>query len=176
MDSGFFAYMQQLELMSFFSGYALIYTVVIFAAGALHKKKDLANRIVSLLPFSYALVGTLYLGFKLHHLYPDYSFENIKLSIQQPLLITWGLLSLLFWIPALAKKKSLSLIHSLVFFFFFIRDLVLQLFSLVNDPKIIDNDIKVYTSSLLLNAGAVLFILIISFLLIYYKKVQSPKS
>jgi len=168
--------MQQLELMAFFSGYALIYTVVIFAAGNLPVKKTLADRTVSLLPFAYALVGTLYLGFKLKNLYPDYSFENIMLSIQQPFLISWGLLSMLFWIPAFAKKKSLSLIHSLVFFFFFMRDLFLPLFSSLHDPKIIENDIKVYTNSLMVNFVALLFILLISLLYIYCKRVQSPKS
>ena len=122
MDS-FFAYMQRLELLAFFSGYPLVYTVVVFIAGGRPPGNKFKRRMGSLLPFAYALVGSLYLGLQLKNLYPDYSIEYITLTMQQPYLMIWGLLSILFWIPTLAKKTVLSLLHSLVFFFLLVIDL-----------------------------------------------------
>jgi len=170
MDNSFFAYLQRLELMAFFSGYSLIYVVTLFIAGNQLLKNNFNSRIVFLLPFAYALVGTLYLGYQLKNLYPDYSIENIKLTIQQPYLIIWGLLSILFWIPAFGKKTVLCLIHSLVFFFFLVRDLFLQLSASSADKNILSNDMKIYTESLLLNLGAFTLIIFLSFLSTHYKK------
>jgi hypothetical protein len=170
MDTSFFKYLQQLELMVFFSGYPLIYAVTLFVAGSQQLKNNFKSRIVSLLPFAYALVGTLYLGFQLKNLYPGYSIENIKRTIQAPYLIIWGLLSILFWIPAAGKKTVLSLIHSLVFFFFLVRDLFLQLSALPVNRDMVRNDMKIYTGSLLLNLGAFAFIVLLSFLFSHYQK------
>ena len=170
MDDNFFAYLQQLELMAFFSGYPLIYAITLFFAGNQEVRDNFKSRIVSLLPFAYALVGTLYLGLQLKNLYPDYSFEHLKLTIQQPWLISWGLLSMLFWIPALNRKPFLSLIHSLIFFFFLIKDLFLQLTASAADNDVVRNDMKIYTISLLLNLGALIFIVLISFVFTSFKK------
>ena len=170
MDNSFFAYLQQLELMAFFSGYPLIYAVTLFFAGNQEVRDNFKSRTVSLLPFAYALVGTLYLGLQLKNLYPDYSFEHLKLTIQQPWLISWGLLSMLFWIPVLNRKPFLSLIHSLVFFFFLIKDLFLQLTASAADNDVVRNDMKIYTVSLLLNLGALILIVLLSFMFTYFKK------
>lgn len=170
MDNSFFAYLQQLELMAFFSGYPLIYAVTLFFAGNQEVRDNFKSRTVSLLPFAYALVGTLYLGLQLKNLYPDYSFEHLKLTIQQPWLISWGLLSMLFWIPVLNRKPFLSLIHSLVFFFFLIKDLFLQLTASAADNDMLRNDMKIYTVSLLLNLGGLILIVLLSFMFTYFKK------
>jgi hypothetical protein len=175
MNNSFFLYLQQLELMAFFSGYPLLYAVIHFIAGKRQStNKSNKNTITSFLPFAYALVGTLYLGLQLKNLYPDYSFENIKLSIQQPFLVIWGLLSILFWIPALSKKSVLSLIHSLVFFFFLIRDLFLQSYASAADKNIVKNDMKIYTDSLLLNLGAIAFIALLFFIVTFLKNRFNP--
>lgn len=170
MDNSFFAYVERLELMAFFSGYPLLYAVILFIAGNQQLKNNLRSRIVSFLPFSYALVGTLYLGLLLKNLYPDYTFENINRTMQQPWLIIWGLLSILFWIPALGKKRVLSIIHSLVFFFFLVRDLFVHSFQTSGDKNVVRNDMKIYTDSLLLNLGAFVIIVLLSFLFTRYKK------
>ena len=169
MDNSFFAYLQQLELMAFFSGYPLLYAIIVFIASQTMMKNSFAKRLVAALPFAYALLGTLYLGYLLKSLYPDYSIKNIKALIQQPYLVTWGLLSILFWIPALAKKKVLSLIHSLVFFFILLKD-ILSRFPGSGENSIIKNDMNVYTTSLLLNIATLAFILLLSFLFSGYKK------
>jgi hypothetical protein len=122
------------------------------------------------LPFAYALVGTLYLAFQLKKLAPDYSIEHINSLIQQPYLIIWALLSIFFWIPALGKKTVISLFHSLVFFSFLVRDLFMQLFDPSRDRNILNNDMKVYVSSLILNLGAFVLIILLYFIFTYYKK------
>jgi hypothetical protein len=169
MDTNFFGYLQQLELMAFFSGYPLLYALAFFIAGDQYVKNRFKNRIVTLLPFAYALTGTLFLGFQLKNFYPDYSFENIKLSMHRPGLLIWALLSMLFWIPALAKKQVLSLLHSLVFFFFLLRDLFMHLFQ-SGDKNVVRNDMKIYTDSLLLNLVSLSIIILFSFLVSRHKK------
>lgn len=154
MGDNFFSYLQQLELMAFFSGYPLLYAIINVFAG--NSNREVLKKLPSILPYAYALVGSLFLGLQLKNLYPDYSFENIKLSVQQPILQIWALLSLLFWIPALAKKPVFSLLHSFVFFFFLLRDLLSHLFESATDKNILRNDMKVYTDSLLLNLGALI--------------------
>ena len=170
MDNSFFAYLQQLELTAFFSGYPLIYFIVLFIAGSKPPHNNFRNKIVSLLPFAYALVGTLYLGLQLKNLYPNYSFENIKLSIQLPWLIGWALLSLLFWVPALGKKTWISLLHSLVFFLILVKDFFMQISRSSGDKDMVKNDMRLYTYSLLINLAAIAFLIMVSFTFTYFKK------
>jgi len=103
-------------------------------------------------------------------LYPDYSIEHIKQTIQKPWLIIWGLLSLLFWIPALSKRKALSLVHGLVFFVLPVIDLFMYLFSTGADNNIVKNDMKVYTSSLILNLASLIVLMLLSSLFAYQRK------
>jgi len=153
--------------MVFFSGYPLLYAVTIFIAADHQLKSNFSTRIVRLLPFAYALVGTLYLGLQLKNLYPEYSAEKIKGGFQQPWLIAWALLSILFWIPALAKKPVLSLLHSLIFFILLLKDLFSQISAPTKD--MVRNDMNVYTVSLLLNLAAIAFMVLQSFLYTRFK-------
>ncbi len=172
MDDSFFAYLQQLELMAFFSAYPLVYAIIQVIAG--NSKKEIIKKISSLLPSAYALVGLLYLGLQLKNLYPDYSFENIRLSMQQPFLKIWALLSQLFWIPVLRKKLALSLIHSLPFFLFLVKDIFLRSSP---DKHIVRNDMKIYTDSLLINLGSLAAIVIVYLLFRYYRsQIKSTSS
>jgi hypothetical protein len=162
MGNSFFAYLQQLELMAFFSGYPLLYAVIVYFSGNKRPGNNFKSRIASVLPFGYALIGTLYLGLQLKKLYFNYSSGNIKQMMHLPWLMIWGLLSVLFWIPTLSKKKELSLIHSLVFFFFLLRDITLQ-FGASTDKNILRNDMRIYTISLMLNLGAFILMILLSF-------------
>ena len=170
MTNSFFVYMHQLELMAFFSGYPLIYAFVHLVFGSRQLKNNSWRNNISLLPFSYALVGTLYLGLQLKNLYPGYSVENIKLAIQQPWLVLWALLSAGFWIPALGKKVVLSLLHSCIFICFLLKDLFVQFSSSFPDGNVVKNDMKIYTCSLILHLGAFGLIVLISFLFTNYKR------
>jgi hypothetical protein len=169
MDDSFFAYLQRLELMAFFSGFPLLYAVIMVMAGNKQSKTSFRNRLVPLLPYAYALTGTLFLGLQLRNLYPDYSIENIKNNFPQPWLMAWGALSVLFWIPAFAKKPFFSLLHSLVFFFFLLKDIIRQFSASTADKNLVRNDMKIYTDSLLLNLGAFGLLVLIIFLFTRYK-------
>lgn len=174
MEDTFFAYLQQLELMAFFSGYPLLYAVILSIAGKKQIKDNLKSKVASLLPFSYALVGTLYLGLQVKNLYPVYSIENIKLSMEQPYLKIWALLTVLFWVPILAKKPVLSLLHSLVFFFLLLKDLVVQSSFSEDGKHIIKNDMKVYTDSLLINVFSFIVVALVYFLLQRIRQNNKP--
>jgi len=169
MNDSFFEYLHRLELMAFFSGYPLIYILVFFIAGNQPSQSKLKGKLFSLLPYSYALVGTLYLGWQLRNLYPVYSMENIKQVLQPAYLTGWGLLTMLCWIPAVAKKPMLSLLHSIVFFYFLVRDIFTQLRAHAIDENMVRNDMNLYTVSLLLNVGCLIIITLIYFLFIRFK-------
>lgn len=166
--------MQLMELMAFFSGYPLFYAVILFFFDNKTQQSIIKKNIVFLLPYSYALVGTLYIGLLLKNIYPDYSYENIQMSIYSPLLILWGILSLLFWIPYVAKKTAISLFHSFVFFFFILKDLLVQLLDSSVDKDIVRNDMNMYTASLFINLGSFLFVFVCSILIKQFK--NAPKS
>lgn len=171
-DGNFFAYLEQLELMAFFSGYALLYLLVSYMGSYLKASGRLKTDLVSLLPLAYALVGVLYLGLQLKNLYPDYSLEHIRSSTQAPYLKIWGLLSILFLLPTLRRKPVLSILHSLVFFYFIVKDLFLYLFK-SSEKDTIRNDMNIYTNSLLVNGAAIIFVIILYFLLL---RIIKPKN
>lgn len=164
MGNSFFVYLQQLELMAFFSGYPLVYAIITYFGGNKRSENTFKSRIVAVLPFAYAFIGTLYLGLQLKKLYFNYSSGNVKLVMHSPYLMIWALLSILFWIPSISKKRVLSLLHSLVFFFFLLKDIILQ-FASPADENILKNDMRIYTISLLLNIGAFVLMLLLSFLI-----------
>ena len=164
MGDSFFVYLEQLELMIFFSGYPLVYLLIRTIGDTGWSKKIFKKDIHTLLPYAYGLVGILYLGLQLKNLYPDYSLDHIKASTQIPALKIWGSLSLLFLIPVFSKRPFYSLLHSLVFFFFLVRDLYLNAFKTA-DTTILKNDMHVYTYSLLINLAAFVLIILFSILL-----------
>ncbi len=50
MDNSFFSYLQRIELLAFFSGYPLIYTLIVFTAGNQRSKNNFISSLISLLP------------------------------------------------------------------------------------------------------------------------------
>ncbi len=160
--------------MAFFSGYPLIYFVILSFAGNKSARSAFKNHLVYLLPLAYALAGTLYLGLQLKNLYPDYSIAHIKADFHYPLLKIWGLLSVFFWLPSLRKKPVISLLHSLVFFYLLIKDFYLQLSSASDAKYDLKNDMRVYTDSILLNISALAATGIIYFLI--YRLRKNKKS
>lgn len=164
MDHSIFVYVQQLEMLAFFSGYPLVYYLIRYVNLNTSVKNVRGVGILSILPFAYALTGTLYLGLQLKNLYPDYTIENLRHRIQEPYLVIWALMSILFWIPALSKKQILSVLHSLVFFFIIVKDLFFQLTGTISDRNILSNDMKLYTVSVFLNLASFIFLALVTFL------------
>jgi hypothetical protein len=160
MNNDFFSYLQQLEAMAFFSGYPLLFAIVMFIAGNEGLRKNRKENLIAGLSYAYGFVGILYWGLQLKDLSPNYSIEHISQSIQQPYLVIWGLCSVLFLMPVFSKITVLSLLHSLVFFFFLLKDIYLQSITASADKNIVRNDMKIYTGSLLLNLSAYALIML----------------
>ncbi len=169
MGDSFFFYLHRLELIAFFSGYPLMYATVLLIGGMRRSRTELQKKLVALLPFSYALVGTLYFGFEMMNLYPNYSIDNFREFWEHPFFAVWGLLAMLFWIPALTKRPILSLMHSLVFFILLVRDLVYFRPVPGADTSMVSNDMKLYTYSLFLHIIAFITVALVYFLLRWYK-------
>jgi len=158
-------YIDRLQSMAFFSGYPLIYAIVFVIAGEKRKQVDsFANRLIKLLPMAYALTGLLFLGLVAKDMFPDYTAKNIAAQFQTPYLKLWGLTALLFWIPVLRKKPVISLLHSLFFLYLLLKDLFLFMNDSI-DKEMIQNDMKIYTTSLMINAGTLLSVIFIYLLL-----------
>jgi hypothetical protein len=172
MDDSFFIYIERLELIAFFSGYPLIFFAIRVIAAQLQARGFTKINIASLLPVSYAVAGLLYLGLQLKNLYPDYSFENIKLATSDPYLATWALLSLLFFIPFFTKKPIFSLLHSLVFFYYIVRDFFGSFFLSI-DNNSLRNDMRMYSRSLLINLAAFIVVVFFYFLLAFLKRTRT---
>lgn len=164
------SYLQRLEIMAFFTGYPLVYLIILSIAGKPESRTVTKRRLVSLLPFAYTLTGILYLGLQLKNFYPDYSFAHIRSEIQNPFLVTWGLLAILFCLPVLRKKPVYSLIHSMVFFYLLLKDIYSQVTSPAFEKSILKNDMNVYTDSILLNISTFAVIAILYFLIIRFRK------
>ncbi len=167
MDNTLIYYIERLQLMGFFAGYPLIYALVNVLASEQSKKDLFINRVFRQLPLAYALSGMLFLGYVLNSIYPDFSAENILKQLT--FIKIWGLLSILFWIPLFSKKPVISLLHSLVFFFFLIRDLFLHLTSMIG-IDMIKNNMSVFTDSILLNTANLAIIVILMSLISKYRK------
>lgn len=151
MDENFISYLQQLEAMAFFSGYPVLFAVVYYISGNKNIKFPKKENVVLVLSYSYALVGVFFLGFQLKKTYVSYNIFDAIQWHSNSFLTVWAFLSLVFWVPSLRRKILLSLIHSFVFFFFLIQDILQHLFISTSDNSILRNDMNVYTDSILLN-------------------------
>ena len=90
MGNSFFVYLQQLELMAFFSGYPLVYAIIVYFASGKKPATNFKARMVSVLPFAYALIGTLYLGLQLKKLCFNYSSGDIRQMMHLPFSVGSG--------------------------------------------------------------------------------------
>ena len=175
MDTGFISYFELLEMLAFFSGYPLVYFIVVTLAGKKETRTGFKKTMIPFLTIAYALTGTLYLGLQLKNLYPDYSLSGITQNFYNPILKTWALLSVILWLPALWKKPYLSLLHSLIFFFILAKDLWLYIIN-NSETDVVKNDMKLFTISILLNAGAFVSVIIIYFLCSWLIKIPAKKA
>lgn len=156
-------YINQLQLIAFFSGYPLIYILVNFLAITCRKENTLVQRRwIRLLPVAYALVGTLFIGLLLKNISPELSLKNISAGFHSPYLEVWGIMAILFWVPALGKKPVFSLLHSLPFFLLLIKDFILQANS-ISGRSVIENDMKMYSLSILLNTVSLVVVFGLSY-------------
>jgi hypothetical protein len=151
MTESFLVYLERLELMAFFSGYPLVYALAYFVAGTKRGMRiQLFSRLPRLLPFAYALVGTIFFLLWVRELIIQSGIKNLSPGFNLSLLKAWALMAVLFWIPALARKSVYSLLHSLVFFSLLFKDIIAG-FGSESENNMLTNDMRVYTISLVLN-------------------------
>jgi hypothetical protein len=168
MIDSFIAYIERLELLTFFSGYPIVYAFVLVFTGKEQKKGSLMESFRRSLPMAYALVGTFFLLLGFREIYVQMSIKNFEPGLNLTPLRIWGFLSIIFWIPLFRRKPIYSLLHSLIFFYLICRDIVMGIMSAWGND-IIANDMKVYTISILLNLISLIIVSIASFLV--YKNV-----
>ena len=160
-------YISHLQLLAFFAGYPLVYTLVNFLATKRQEKTPfISKEWVALLPFTYALIGSLFFGLLLKNISPDFSLQNITGEFLSPVEV-WAIMSVLFWIPALSKKPIFSLLHSVPFFLILIKDFFIQATS-NSGMFVIENDMKMYSISFLLNIVVLVFIYALLYCLRYF--------
>ena len=174
MNESFFVYLYRLELIAFFSGYPLLYTVVLMIAAKRHESSDLVKGppFRLLLSYCYALVATLYVGFELNNFSPGYWIDNFKRLAYHPYLVMLGFAGTLFWIPALARRPVFTLLHSLVFFALLINDVFFPGKDPLENRDTIKNGMKLYTASILLHCFSFMLVMVIYYLKRWFKRTR----
>ena len=176
MDSDIFKYLARLEIMVFFAGYAILYAIVYFLGSEFRKKpKAIISLLQELLPYGYAVTSTLFLGFIIKKIYIGYELGVPITKLDHPGLIVFGLSAVLFWLTPIRKFAVLSLIHSLVFFYFIPRDIVLN-YSIKQGNDLVKNDMSILTTSLLLHTTCLLFVLIVHYLIKYKTVIRQAST
>jgi hypothetical protein len=149
-------YIQRYELLAFFAGYPLLYTLVYLVSRArLKKAAGALPKWPRLLGAGYALVGTLFLVSLLWQASRPGSMAIFALQ-------SWGVLAMLFWLRRLRRLPVLTLLHSLVFFGLIVMDIVLFR-STPSGIEDIGNDMRIFTISFLLNTAAFGLVLLTRF-------------
>lgn len=164
MDDDFFAYLERLQVLAFFSGFAILYALLHVLAelqnGKLFEK---IRSILPLLPISYALTGLLFLGYLIKGVVVMNIQIDGPLQIDIPYIHYAGLLSLLFWVPAIRQRAWLSLLHSLFFFSIIGIDLVDYMKGNVG-VEVLQNDSRVFVDSLLTGIFTISIVILLKFL------------
>ena len=175
MGDELIAYLQQLEIIAFFSGYPLVYAVVATIKNTARSELSIKRTVFKLLPFVYGVTGLLYVGLQLRNFYPNYSPDHLANEIQIAFYAVWGFTSLIFFIPLLNKKPVISLLHSLVFFYLLVRSYISELSADIPDKSVLKNYMKVYFDSIILNV-AILITLFITYTVIRHLKRKASKN
>ena len=163
MIDSFVAYIEHLELLTFFSGYPIIYALVKAFWGKGQNSSPLIESLYRSLAMAYALVGTFFILLWFREIYIQQVIKNTEPGLNLSALRIWGFLSIIFWFPLFRKKPVYSLIHSFVFFFLFCKDLITGLGSEIG-KDVITNDMKVYTVSIILHLISLILVSLVYFI------------
>ena len=158
MGDSLIKYVEWVEVQTFFSGYILVYVLVLWGNNYLHLTRFFKNNLLKKLPLAYALTGTFYLCFQLKNAVPDFELHFSFLKV-------WGFISVLFWIPALQRKPVYSVLHNSIFFLLMLYDSCVQLFSPSGSSNYAVNNMKIYLISFLINLTTIMIIYVIFLIL-----------
>jgi hypothetical protein len=115
------------------------------------------------LPAAYALMATLFLGLVIKENYSDTPNKMFAHSNFILFLKIWGILAVLFWIPAVGTKPAYTLMHSLLFFFLFAKDLLAGIHTESGNDTI-RNDMKIYSISFMINVISLLLMILVNYI------------
>ena len=106
MIDSFIAYIERLELLTFFSGYPLVYTFVHFIAGSKPgtAKSFFIHDAMPSLPKAYALSGSIFFLLWIREMIIQSGIPNMAPGFDITPLKIWALLACFFWIPVLARR------------------------------------------------------------------------
>lgn len=168
MNDDFFLYLEKLEYLVFFSGYPILYALIMAMQQTDAAKNRFLSLMARLLPYGYALTGTLYLGYCADKLYPDMSWQSWKLLLSHSWLTPWAISVNLFWIRLLSRKNLISLLHSLPFLYLLISDLA-RYYADKGGISRPTNEMRMYGISILIHVVILLFITSFAFLFHSYR-------
>ena len=168
MDNSFFAYLKQLEVMVFFSGYPLLCCNYFYCRRS-SIKKQFQHKDCSAITFCICPGGYIISWAAIKKFISWIFCRKNKRWFSTTLINSLGTSLNSFLDTGPGQKTVFSLIHSLVLFFFPAIGLFVQLSSSA-DKNTFRNDMKIYTVSLLLNVGAFALIVFLFFLFAHLKK------
>jgi hypothetical protein len=166
MGNDLFGMIERFEIIVFFAGYTILYCLLNYLW---IKPYLFIEKLKSVLPLGYALSSTLFLGYFLRKIYQNHILGNAELQFYHPFLIAWGMMALFFWFPFFRKSPSLSLMHSFMFLFYILSDLVISLFG-DKDILVIRNNMNILTASFLINVTTLFVVFFIFSLINKFKK------
>src|SRR6266496_213257 len=169
MINDLLAYIEWVELETFFSGFLLVYAII-YLLSAKQSAGFIKIKILPLLPLSYALIATLYWGLQFKNWYPDYNINHIIYSTYYPYFKLWALLAIFFWLPFFYRRKFLAVMHSSVFFFLMMKDIAVQVLSKNSDSSSRNNDLKIYAVSIGMHIAALAVVLLVYLLILRLKR------
>ena len=172
MNQPLAAYIEWIELMTFFSGYVVLYALVYVLSGIEKGEWKIGKELLARLPISYALVATLYWGLVIKNWYPGFEMATLRSSVFHPFLRIWGLIAILAWIPFFQKRPVYSLVHSLVFFVLMLKDLVMPAADKAAAEISRQNNLRVFGGSIGIHLLALLAVTIISILVQRLRKAK----
>jgi hypothetical protein len=166
MGGDFLGYFQRLEILAFFSGFPLLYSVVYLLSGVRRtaSSQEFFATLQRLLPYCYALVATFFVFFISAEWIMHRAGHRANVSSTVLLLQIWGSLGIFFWMPALRKVPAYSLFHSLVFFVFLLMKDLLLGWNTGHGRENIRNDMNIFTTSLQLYLACLAFVYIVFYI------------
>jgi hypothetical protein len=166
---GLLEYIEWVELETFFSGFLLVYAII-YLLSAKQPADFIKIKMLPLLPLAYALIATLYWGLQFKNWYPDYNINHIISGTYYPYLKLWALLAIFFWLPILNRKNFPAVVHSGIFFFLMMKDIGVQVLGKNADSSSRNNDLKIYTASIIMHIAALAVIFLVYLLILRLKK------
>lgn len=154
-----------MEILAFFSGYPLVYVIVKTSFQSPVISASVKGRMQWALPFSYAIMGLLFVGLELKNNYADLHIQILWSHILNPLIYFWGLISLSFFHPYFRRAPQWSFYHSLFFLFLMLQNIFLEVNNQLVNGDNLHNSLKIYSISLLLNAALLGISFLLSFLI-----------